>query len=213
MGAIFGYVSYRVRGFRLFFATKTMNFGHIGFLMPLIIIFQYLKMVGQKSRSLSDREIDQYYQGNPYWGGVHSKDAMTGSPDGKFYVVNLQSLNQGNRKGTHWVLIFDVDVPDVKDLCLYFDPYGIGPPPILESFCSRSRNPAAFCDDTYQAMESTNCGYYCIMAADALLKGMPYKKLFTEVLDENKVPQNEARASAITLDPKKNKKVTFSEKK
>jgi len=154
-----------------------------------------------QSRSLSDFEIDQYFKGDQRYGGCVSKDhLMDKSPSGKFWIVNLQSEFEGNQRGTHWVLVCDVAIPDSnEDLCIYYDPYGISPQPIIEAFMSRSDKRGVYTDDQYQALESTNCGYYCIFVAQAILASIPYDQIFNQILKEDDFKDNEALASKITL--------------
>jgi len=122
-----------------------------------------------KDDSISNFQIDHYYANNKLYGGCFSKDLLRNkSPDGKFYIINLQNSNAGN--GSHWVAITDFD-----GRCLYVDSYGIFPPPEIEAFMSRSKNSVRkYSDDQLQEIDSSRCGYFCIYVINSLLANKGY---------------------------------------
>lgn len=96
-----------------------------------------------------------YYNGNKYFGGVYPRDSIPKTLRKKFYVINL---DKQTGPGTHWVLLFNINSPK------YFDSFGA--PPIEEI-----KIPVTSNRYRVQAMNSQNCGLYCIYFADELLKG------------------------------------------
>ena len=139
---------------------------------------------------LSNYQIDNHFRGNPLYGGCLSKDELVNiSPNNKFWVINLQD---SVLPGSHWVAVIDIKLKDSNpDYCIYFDPYGVYPPPSIVSFMEKSDKPLQYVCDTFQDLDSTKCGQYCLMVIDSILKSVPYKKLFDDLLDEDDVARNE----------------------
>ena len=144
-----------------------------------------------RDRSLSSLEINEYFKNNKYYGGCLSKDELKNKkPDNKFWIVNLMDSDKGG--GSHWVLVFDCIIPDAnRDMCMYFDPYGIHPPPVIVNFMKRSKKGKIYTDDQYQDMDSTQCGYYCIYVVEQLFKSIPYSTIFDKELDDKTIARNE----------------------
>jgi hypothetical protein len=57
--------------------------------------------------------------------GVFSKDKLPKTLKDGWYVINLQSTNEGNRKGTHWTCFKSIDNAKIIE---YFDAMGFAPP-------------------------------------------------------------------------------------
>jgi hypothetical protein len=79
-----------------------------------------------------------------------------------WYIVNTDDETQLNDRigsltggGTHWTC-FQV----VNDHVLYFDPFGLPPPPEIKRFCM-SKKIYVF-PHQIQSIKSEACGYYCI---------------------------------------------------
>ena len=116
---------------------------------------------------LTNIQIDNYYSGNPKYGGcVNAHDTSMLIP-GKFYILNLDSNPMG--PGTHWVLLYLVN----KNTVFYFDSFGLPPPQRIsyysKIFKNRIRNIGQI-----QDIKSSSCGWYCIYVADRLIKGDSY---------------------------------------
>jgi hypothetical protein len=92
----------------------------------------------------------------------------------KFYVVNLQSSNQGN--GTHWCCF-----STFSKHCVYFDSYAVKPPTNVINFISDlGIKKIAYWDKQIQSLRQTFCGWLCLMFLDFLYKGILKKQsLFT----------------------------------
>ena len=65
---------------------------------------------------LTNFEIQKYYQNEPRFNGVYSKDNLTKVEDGA-YIINLDEYSV---MGTHWVALY-VNNDDVT----YFDSFGV----------------------------------------------------------------------------------------
>ena len=88
--------------------------------------------------------------------GVFSKDKLPKELKDGWYVINLQSTNQGNKKGTHWTA-FKVDGNHLS----YFDAFGFSPP--LEVL-QRATGDILYSNREIQDIHSTCCGWFCIGA-------------------------------------------------
>ena len=113
----------------------------------------------------SSLQIEQYYSGNPLWGGCWMRDQLKGKkPAGKFYILNV---DESKNPGTHWVLaVFFLPMP------LYMDPFGISAPPEIAEFMSKGRKDKQFeySAEQYQDILSDKCALFCIECANELLE-------------------------------------------
>jgi hypothetical protein len=118
-----------------------------------------LEKVEQKgvSNGLYSNDIQKIlkHNGHPII-GVFSKDKLPKELKDGWYVINLQSTNQGNKKGTHWTA-FKVD----GDHLSYFDAFGFSPPiEVLQ----RATGDILYSNREIQDIHSTCCGWFCIGA-------------------------------------------------
>ena len=122
--------------------------------------------------STSSLQLDAYFRKEPLYGGCWSQDELEDKETRGFYILNLQPSGEGN--GSHWVLAVFQPITPVP---VYIDPYGVSPPPAIERFLRRGKKGhlAIYSKLQYQALESNNCGYYCVEAADELLDAMKRK--------------------------------------
>ena len=115
---------------------------------------------------LPNFEIQKYYQNEPRFNGLYSRDILPGRSsagikDGA-YVINLDEYSD---IGTHWVALY-VQNNDVT----YFDSSGVE---------HISKEIKTFIANTnvktnifrIQAYDSTMCGYFCIGFTDFMLAG------------------------------------------
>ena len=148
----------------------------------------------------SNFQLQRYFEDEPLFGGVYSKDELRNmKPASKFYIVNLQDSDQGG--GTHWVLVVNF----LPKLIIYFDPFGVYPPNDIAGFMlkARSKQPVWSKLD-YQELDSSKCGQYCVLVANALLKQLRSGRIdplnFDRgLLDGFPSQRNEARASRVRL--------------
>ena len=73
-----------------------------------------LKWVFNVAHPLTNFEIQKYYQNDPRFNGVYSRDNLTKIKDG-VYIINLDEYSD---IGTHWVALY-VHNDDV----IYFDSF------------------------------------------------------------------------------------------
>ena len=90
--------------------------------------------------------------------GVFSKDKLPKTLKDGWYVINLQSTNEGNRKGTHWTCFKSTDNAQIIE---YFDAFGFAPPvEIME----KANGDILYSDKQIQDINATTCGWFCIAA-------------------------------------------------
>ena len=120
------------------------------------------------SHPLTNFEIRNYYQNEPRFNGVYSRDNLPKIKDGA-YVINLDEYSD---IGTHWVALY-VHNTDVT----YFDSFGVVHiPKEIQAFIDRSLSITTniFRIQAYNLMM---CRYFCIGFIDFMLAGKTLTKL------------------------------------
>ena len=121
---------------------------------------------------LTNFEIKKYYQNEPKFNGVYSRNNLSKIKDGA-YVINLDEYKS---IGTHWIDLY-VNGNNIT----YFDSFGIEHIPKEIKHFIGNKNIIA---NIYriQAYNSIMCGYFCIGFIDfMLIKGksfLDYTNLF-----------------------------------
>ena len=125
-------------------------------------------------------EITHYFDYEPRFNGVFSRNNLLRMKDGK-YVINLDDKNS---KGTHWVSLF-ID----RNTALYFDSFGIKyiPQEVLNKIKDKSIIHNIF---RIQDNESIMCGFYCIAFIEYMLSGKTLLD-YTNLLPLNNYKKNE----------------------
>ena len=119
---------------------------------------------------LTNFEIQKYYQNEPKFNGVYSRDNLSEIKNGA-YVINLDEFSD---IGTHWVALYlggaslkNVNNNDVT----YFDSFGVEHiPKEIKASIDRSLSIAANIF-RIQAYDSIMCGYFCVGFIDFMLAG------------------------------------------
>jgi len=86
--------------------------------------------------------------------GVLSKDQLHGRVNVGSIILNLQSSTDGT--GSHWTLLKVFPKGEV----IYFDPFGFPEPKEVKRYIGRKM---AVSTRHIQDIDSTMCGYYCLM--------------------------------------------------
>ena len=107
---------------------------------------------------LTNFEIQKYYQNEPRFNGVYSRDNLQKIKDGA-YVINLDEYSDIR---THWIALY-VQNNDVT----YFDSFGVEHIP--KKFYQKQRHKTNIF--RIQAYDSTMCGYFCIGFIGFMLAG------------------------------------------
>ena len=132
---------------------------------------------------LTNFEIQEYYQNEPRFNGVFSRDNLPNIIKNGAYVINLDEYHD---IGTHWVALY-VQSTSVYDryvnnkIVAYFDSFGVEhiPKEIME-FINRKK----IITNIYriQAYDSIMCGYFCIGFINFMFNGKSltdYTNLFS----------------------------------
>ena len=103
-----------------------------------------------------------YYQNEPRFNGVYSRDSLHDKIKDEAYVINLDEYSD---IGTHWIVLY-VNNKTVT----YFDSFGVEHiPKEIKKFIINKNIIANI--SRLQAYDSGMCGYFCIGLIDFMLKG------------------------------------------
>ena len=111
---------------------------------------------------LTNFEIQKYYENEPKFNGVYSRDNLPGIKDGA-YVINLDEYSD---IGTHWVSLWVYNGNNVT----YFDSFGVEhiPKEIKKTIKNKNIKTNIF---RIQAYDSIMCEYFGIGFINYMLKG------------------------------------------
>ena len=103
---------------------------------------------------LTNFEISEYYENEPRFNGVYSRDNLPAKIKKGAYVINLYEYKDA---GTHWIALY---VKNKK--VVYFDSFGVEhvPKEIIKSIKNKDIIANIF---RLQAYDSIMCGYFCII--------------------------------------------------
>ena len=122
---------------------------------------------------LTNFEIQEYYQNEPRFNGVFSRDNLPNSIKNGAYVINL---NEYHDIGTHWVALYVNN-----KIVTYFDSFGVEHiRKEIMKFIVRKK----IITNIYriQAYDSIMCGYFCIGFINFMFNGKSltdYTNLFS----------------------------------
>ena len=127
---------------------KSWHWKRLGFLMP--------------PHPLTNFEIQRYYQNEPRFNGVFSRNNLPKKIKDGAYVINLDEYAD---VGTHWIALFCN-----KNEIIYFDSFGVEhvPKEIKKLVGNKNKKANIF---QVQASNSVMCGYFCIGLFDFMLEG------------------------------------------
>ena len=111
---------------------------------------------------LTNFQIKKYYQNEPRFNGVYSRDKLPKSIKNGAILINLDGYAD---IGTHWIALY------VKNIeTIYFDSFGVEhiPKEIKEFTGNKDMKTNIF---RIQANNSIMCGYFCIGFIDFMLAG------------------------------------------
>ena len=109
---------------------------------------------------LTNFEVQQYYQNEPRFNGVYSRDNLPKQIKDGAYVINL---DEHKDTGTHWIALFCK-----KNEIVYFDSFGVEHiPEEIKKFIGNKDIKANIYQ--VQATNSIMCGYFCIGFIDFVL--------------------------------------------
>ena len=111
--------------------------------------------------SLANFEIQKYYENEPIFNGVYSRDNQPKIKDGA-YVINLDEYSD---IGIHWISLYVLN-----NNVTYFDSFGVGniPQEIKAFIGNKNIKTNIFRIQSYDSIMS---GYFCIGFIDFMLAG------------------------------------------
>ena len=123
---------------------------------------------------LTNFEIQKYYQNEPRFNSVYSRDNLQKIKDGA-YIINLDEYSD---IGTHWVALY-VQNNNVT----YFDSFGVEHiPKEIRTFISNKNIKTNIF--RIQAYHSIMCGFFCIGFINFMLAGKALTE-FTNLFSTN----------------------------
>ena len=137
--------------------------------------------VKRSSHPLTNFEIQMYYQNEPRFNGVFSRDNLPNKIKNCSYIVNLDKYHD---IGTHWVALY-VNNKTVE----YFDSFGIEHIPKEIKKIINNRDIIASIFRT-QAYDLIMCGYFCIGFIDFMINGNSLTD-FTNLFSSNDFKKND----------------------
>ena len=132
---------------------------------------------------LTNFEIQEYYQNEPRFNGVFSRDNLPNNIKNGAYVINLDEYHD---IGTHWIALY-VQSTSVCDtyvnnkIVTYFDSFGVEhiPKEIMKFIAHKQIITNIY---RIQAYDSIMCGYFCIGFINFMFNGKSltdYTNLFS----------------------------------
>ena len=129
-----------------------------------------IRVLGNVPHPLTNFEIQAYYQNEPRFKGVFSRDSLLNTIRSHgAYIINLDEYHD---IGTHWVALYvNTAVPSSKErnnkTVTYFDSFGVEhiPKEIIKFIGNKGIIANIFRIQTY------DCGYFCIGFINFMLNG------------------------------------------
>ena len=139
-----------------------------------------MKWILMLPHPLTNFEIQKYYQNEPRFNGVYSRDNLTKIKDGA-YVINLDEYYD---IGTRWVVLHVQN-----NIVTYFDSFGVEhiPKKIKTFINTKNIKTNIFRIQVYDAIM---CGYFCIRFIDFILAGKTLTA-FTNLFSTNIFKKND----------------------
>ena len=128
---------------------------------------------------LTNFEIQRYYENEPRFNGVYSRNNLPKKIKDGAYVINLDEYAD---VGTHWIALFCN-----RNEIVYFDSFGVEhvPEEIKEFIGNKNIKTNIF---RVQANNSVMCGYFCIGFIDFMIAGKKlsgFTSMFSPFVFEN----------------------------
>ena len=128
---------------------------------------------------LTNFEIQRYYENEPRFNGVYSRNNLPKKIKDGAYVINLDEYAD---VGTHWIALFCN-----RNEIVYFDSFGVEHvPEEIKEFIGNKKIIANIF--RVQANNSVMCGYFCIGFIDFMIAGKKlsgFTSMFSPFVFEN----------------------------
>ena len=125
-------------------------------------LLRKMKWIFNTASSFNNFEIQKYYEDEPRFNGVFSRDNLPKKIKDGAYVINFDEYAD---TGIHWIALFCK-----KNEIIYFDSFGVEhiPEEIKKFIGNKNINANIF---RVEANNSIMCGYFCIGFTDFMLAG------------------------------------------
>ena len=125
-------------------------------------LLRKMKWIFNTASSFNNFEIQKYYEDEPRFNGVFSRDNLPKKMKDGAYVINFDEYAD---TGIHWIALFCK-----KNEIIYFDSFGVEhiPEEIKKFIGNKNINANIF---RVEANNSIMCGYFCIGFTDFMLAG------------------------------------------
>ena len=130
---------------------------------------------------LTNFEITKYYENEPKFNGVYSRDNLPNKIKDEAYVINLDEYSD---IGTHWIALY-VKNNDIT----YFDSFGVEHIPKEIKAFIKNKN-VKINIFRIQVYGSIMCGYFCIRLINFMLKGKSLTE-YANVFSPNDFEKND----------------------
>lgn len=97
---------------------------------------------------------------------IFAMDQLPAQVTNGSYIINT---DDSDGPGRHWVALYS---GTKQKYVVYFDPFGLPPPPRMTAFAKSGRKPAIASTTQIQDVASSACGYYCIDFLRDMNKGV-----------------------------------------
>ena len=132
---------------------------------------------------LTNFEIQEYYQNEPRFNGVFSRDNLPNTTKNGASVINL---NEYHDIRTHWVALYVSN-----KIAIYFDSFGVEHfPKEVIKFIVRKKKIIIKTIYRIQAYDSIMCGYFCIGFINFMFNGKSLTD-YTNLLSANDFNKND----------------------
>ena len=138
-----------------------------------------LKRIFMPRHSLTNFEIQKYYQNESRFNGVYSGDNLPNKIKDGVYVINLDDYSA---TGTHWIALFALN-----NNVTYFDSFGVEHIPKENKFIDKSIVVTNIF--RIQVYDSGMCRHFCTGFIDFMLAGKALIN-FTNLFSPNNLKKN-----------------------
>ena len=131
---------------------------------------------------LTNFEIMKYYENEPKFNGVYSRDNLSNQVKDGAYVINL---DEHSDIGTHWIAFY-LKNNDIT----YFDNFGVEHIPKKIKAFIKNRNIKTNIFRIQACADSIMCGYFCIGFINFMFKGKSLTE-YTNLFSPNDFKKND----------------------
>jgi len=133
-----------------------------------------MKKVGKNG--ITNITINKHFKNDRLYGGCMPKNLLKfmSAVLPRFYILNLQSSNQGDKKGSHWCVLWNCNRNEIY----YFDAFGVAPPNEVIEFMRRTNKKGLYSDSVFQDLDSNECGPWSILFCDLM-----HRHTFRDVIE------------------------------